>query len=155
MEYRRVVEHLAPFYSIDKDEMDAFKVQLHTFRKMGIPTLPKVGKGKREFFDPHHIGELHLAMRLHRIGLAPTQIKRIVSSFSAGWYPLTQWTNHYLRLTGRQASGLWVESFEEFGRVEDAVGSIGWCSIVDLRPIARDVRHLILAAAGSTEMEAA
>jgi hypothetical protein len=143
MEYREVVEHLAPFYRIDPPEIGAFKSQLHMFRKIGVPKLEAVGKGKREAFDLNHLAELHLAMTLHRIGLAPAGIASIVESVRSceEWWPLSQWTDHYLYISGRQGTCLMLERFGEDG-LAHIIGPLGWCSIIDLRPIARDLRRL-------------
>jgi hypothetical protein len=146
MEYRNLVEHLAGFYGVHPKQMTTFKSRLHVFRKYGILKLPEVGKGGRSAFGLNNLTECHLAIALQTIGLTPMRIFEVVQGIRdvPDWWPFTQWTDHHLlvvRAKGQQK--LAIESLENADGLRRIISDLpGWCMVVDLRPIARDLRLL-------------
>jgi hypothetical protein len=78
MEYRDAEAFLAELHRVREDDMGAFRARLRVLRNMGIPSLPRVGKGARVEFSSEHVSELHLALTLGEFGLPPTRIVQIV-----------------------------------------------------------------------------
>jgi hypothetical protein len=89
MEYRDVEARLAELHRIHEEDMGAFRARLRVLRTMGVPDLPKVGKGARVEFSTKDIGELHLALTLGEFGLPPMRIVQVVNRTRdlPGWPP--------------------------------------------------------------------
>ena len=78
MEYRYVEAILAKLHGVTTDGMGAFRARLRVLRSMGVPKLPRVGKGARQKFSGADIAHLHLAVTLGEFGLPPARIIEVV-----------------------------------------------------------------------------
>lgn len=74
MEYRGFEATLAKLHGVTADGMSAFRARLRVLRSMGVPKLPRVGKGARVKFSRAEIADVHLALTLGESGLPPARI---------------------------------------------------------------------------------
>jgi hypothetical protein len=77
-ELRQVEYMLMQVLHIPKHAKKAFKARMRMFRDMGIPELPKVGKGSRAYFSMLDVWELHVAMALSGVHTPPRVILRAI-----------------------------------------------------------------------------
>jgi hypothetical protein len=89
MEYRTLEARLAKLHQISDDGLGAFRARLRVLREMGIPPIPKVGKGARANFRDSDFGEVHLALTMSEFGLPPARIVQLMSYIrkTRGWPP--------------------------------------------------------------------
>jgi hypothetical protein len=87
LEYRDIEARLAELHSIHEEDLGAFRARIRVLRNMGVPDLPRVGKGARVGFSPDDIAELHLVLTLGEFGLPPARIVQIITKVKG----LSQW----------------------------------------------------------------
>jgi hypothetical protein len=107
MEYREVEAWLARLHHVDEEGAGAFRARLRVLRDLGIPKMPKVGKGARVHFSKDDIAELHLALTMSEFGLAPSRIAKTIEIIrnDPDFESLTLKGDYWLVLTMRANAG--------------------------------------------------
>src|SRR5207302_1120039 len=58
----------------DEGELKRFRAQLRHFRNLGIPAIPRPGRGTHITYTTEHVHQLWLALQLHALPLPPAAI---------------------------------------------------------------------------------
>ena len=136
MEYRTFEAILAKLHDVEPDDMGAFRARIRVLRSMGIPPIPKVGKGSRQEFNDDDLTEMHLALTMSVFGWAPSKVAYVMQSVRT--LPSWHWRNK------DEESWLIVTVMANAGKLSAAgpsmVARVGIISsaadlIVELRPM--------------------
>ncbi len=69
--YKQVEAALMETFGIEEEYRKAFSARLRHFRNLGVPDLPKVGKGTRNEYSTNDIYQLYITLELANCGMAP------------------------------------------------------------------------------------
>jgi hypothetical protein len=78
MEYRIVEAILVKLHEVAPEDLGAFRARLRVLRDMGIPDMPRVGKGARVEFADVQVEEMHLALTMSEFGLTPARVVQVI-----------------------------------------------------------------------------
>ncbi len=87
MEYKEVEAILAELHLIRPKDKPAFRSRLRVLRDIGVPSVPKPGKGSRVNYQFADLWETHFGLKLQSFGLPPLRVMFLTSS-ALGWLRL-------------------------------------------------------------------
>lgn len=87
MEYKEVEAILAELHLIRPKDKPAFRSRLRVLRDIGVPSVPKPGKGSRVNYQFADLWEAHFGLKLQSFGLPPLRVMFLTTS-ALGWLRL-------------------------------------------------------------------
>jgi hypothetical protein len=92
LRYQHVEFALAQIHRVNASGIKAFRARIRHLRNLGLPQLPKVGKGLQVAYQEQHVHQLFFALELEQCGLDPARAAAFVKkhwtklkSAIAGW----------------------------------------------------------------------